>query len=40
MLGPGRNWIDASSVRADHTISKEVGMYYFEIEVIDKGERG
>ncbi|CAG8443072.1 6107_t:CDS:2 [Diversispora eburnea] len=37
---PGRNWIDASSIRADHPISNEVGIYYFEIEVIDKGERG
>ncbi|CAG8568280.1 10866_t:CDS:2 [Scutellospora calospora] len=37
---PGRNWIDASSIRTDFPVCPEVGLYYFEIKVIDKGERG
>ncbi|CAG8697084.1 8339_t:CDS:2, partial [Cetraspora pellucida] len=37
---PGRNWIDASSIRTDFPVLPEVGLYYFEIKVIDKGERG
>ncbi|KAF0361847.1 SPRY-domain-containing protein [Gigaspora margarita] len=39
-IGPGRNWIDASSIRTDFPVLPEVGLYYFEIKVIDKGERG
>ncbi|CAG8552873.1 3192_t:CDS:2 [Acaulospora morrowiae] len=40
LIGPGRNWVDAASIRSNNRISPEVGLYYFEITVIDRGHRG
>ncbi|CAG8448891.1 14315_t:CDS:2 [Acaulospora morrowiae] len=40
-IGPGVNiWRDAAAIRANHPIPSEVGFYYFEVNIIDKGSRG
>ena len=31
---------DAASVRADHPIPAQAGVYYFEVEVISRGQKG
>ncbi|CAG8502903.1 17536_t:CDS:2 [Acaulospora colombiana] len=38
--GRAKSWIDAASIRSDNYIPPEVGLYYFEITVIDCGHRG
>ncbi|CAG8515910.1 23480_t:CDS:2 [Cetraspora pellucida] len=38
--GPGRNWVDAASIRANHPIHPEIGLYYYEMTIIDRGDRG
>ncbi|KAF0538641.1 SPRY-domain-containing protein [Gigaspora margarita] len=38
--GPGRTSTDAASIRTNNPIPPEVGLYYFEITVLDKGEGG
>ncbi|RGB40136.1 concanavalin A-like lectin/glucanase domain-containing protein [Rhizophagus diaphanus] len=39
-IGLGRNIWDTGAVRANCPIPCEAGIYYFEMEVIDMGERG
>jgi hypothetical protein len=39
-IGLGRNILDTGAVRANYPIPFEAGIYYFEMEVIDMGERG
>ena len=39
-IGLGRNIWDTGAVRANCPIPFEAGIYYFEMEVIDMGERG
>jgi Ran-binding protein 9/10 len=39
-IGLGRDIMDTGSVRANYPIPFEAGIYYFEMEVIDMGERG
>ncbi|CAG8578737.1 6350_t:CDS:2 [Diversispora eburnea] len=38
--GPGRNWIDAASIRSNRFIPSEVGLYYFEMTITNCGQRG
>ncbi|CAG8735289.1 3503_t:CDS:2, partial [Cetraspora pellucida] len=38
--GLGRNWVDAASIRANHPIHPEIGLYYYEMTIIDRGDRG
>ncbi|CAG8577983.1 13547_t:CDS:2 [Dentiscutata heterogama] len=38
--GPGRTSSDAASIRTNNPIPPEVGLYYFEITVLDRGEGG
>ncbi|CAB4477966.1 SPRY-domain-containing protein [Rhizophagus irregularis] len=39
-IGPGQNDADAASIRANHSIPSEVGLYYFEVSIVDAGESG
>ncbi|CAG8562848.1 17073_t:CDS:2 [Dentiscutata erythropus] len=39
-IGPGRNWVDAASIRANYSIPPEVGLYYYEMTVVNCGDRG
>ncbi|GBC05384.1 hypothetical protein RclHR1_00620024 [Rhizophagus clarus] len=39
-IGPGQNDRDAASIRTNHSIPREVGLYYFEVNIIDAGESG
>ncbi|CAG8544250.1 7315_t:CDS:2, partial [Acaulospora colombiana] len=36
-IGPGRN---CASAKSNHPISSKVGIYYFEIEIIDEEDHG
>ncbi|KAF0356169.1 SPRY-domain-containing protein [Gigaspora margarita] len=38
--GPGTDLIEAVSIRANHHIPPEVGLYYFEMTIINRGDRG
>ncbi|RIA94774.1 concanavalin A-like lectin/glucanase domain-containing protein [Glomus cerebriforme] len=38
--GTGQNNDDAASIRTNHLIPAEVGLYYFEVNIIDAGESG
>jgi len=38
--GPGAEDSDAASVRADHCVPFGVGLFYYEIEVLNKGQNG
>ncbi|CAG8595385.1 5644_t:CDS:2, partial [Scutellospora calospora] len=38
--GPGITSSDAAAVRTNNPIPPEVGLYYFEITVLDRGENG
>ncbi|CAG8486459.1 9800_t:CDS:2 [Cetraspora pellucida] len=38
--GPGRTSSDAAAIRADKPIPPEVGLYYFELTVLNSGESG
>ena len=35
--GPGRN---AVAIRANNPIPRQCGLFYFEIDILDKGENG
>ncbi|CAG8724268.1 4383_t:CDS:2, partial [Racocetra fulgida] len=37
--GPGRTSSDAAAIRTNKPIPPEVGLYYFEITVLNSGER-
>ncbi|CAG8601628.1 2247_t:CDS:2 [Dentiscutata heterogama] len=39
-IGPGRNWVDAASIRANYSIPPEIGLYYYEMTVVNCGDRG
>lgn len=39
-VGPGKTDADAAAVRANHPIPPQVGIYYFEMTVRDKGRDG
>jgi hypothetical protein len=39
-IGQGRTDADAASVRSNHPIPSECGIYYFEIEIISRGREG
>ncbi|CAG8570101.1 26590_t:CDS:2 [Gigaspora margarita] len=39
-IGPGRNWVDAASIRANYPIPPEIGLYYYEMTVVNCGDRG
>ncbi len=38
--GPGDNDKDAASVRADHPVPFDVSLYYYEVQVVNKGRDG
>ncbi len=38
--GPGDADKDAASVRADHPVPFDVSLYYYEVQVINKGRDG
>ena len=38
--GPGNEFEDAASVRADHPVPADSGLYYFEVTVVNKGRDG
>lgn len=38
--GPGKSHKDAASVRSNHSIPQNCGIYYFEIKIISKGRDG
>ncbi|ORE22321.1 SPRY-domain-containing protein [Rhizopus microsporus] len=38
--GTGKDDIEASSVRANHSMKKQCGIYYFEVQIISKGIDG
>ena len=38
--GPGDEDKDAASVRADHPIPFDVSLYYYEVQVVNKGRDG
>ena len=40
LTGPGDEDKDAASVRADHPIPADVSLYYYEVQVIDRGRDG
>ena len=40
LLGPGDEGKDAASVRADHPIPSDVSLYYYEVQVINRGRDG
>ena len=40
MSGPGDEDKDAASVRADHPIPFDVSLYYYEVQVVNKGRDG
>ncbi|KAJ1517490.1 hypothetical protein HMI55_006914 [Coelomomyces lativittatus] len=39
-IGPGRTDTDAASIRANHSIPCQTGVYYFELEILSKGRDG
>jgi len=39
-IGAGQNDRDAASIRTNHSIPLEVGLYYFEVNIVDAGESG
>ena len=39
-IGPGDEDKDAASVRADHPVPFDVSLYYYEVQVINKGRDG
>ena len=40
LTGPGDEDKDAASVRADHSVPFDVSLYYYEVQVINKGRDG
>lgn len=40
MAGPGDEDKDAASVRADHPVPFDVSLYYYEVQVVNKGRDG
>ncbi|RHZ84509.1 hypothetical protein Glove_80g44 [Diversispora epigaea] len=38
--GPGRTNVHAAAIRANYPMPIEAGLYYFEVDIIDKGEFG
>ncbi|CAG8823351.1 16175_t:CDS:2, partial [Dentiscutata erythropus] len=38
--GPGRLNVHAAAIRANYPMPIEAGLYYFEVDIIDKGEFG
>ncbi|KAK9820291.1 hypothetical protein WJX72_008659 [[Myrmecia] bisecta] len=38
--GPGNSDADAACLKADHPVPADVGVYYFEVTVIDQGRQG
>ena len=38
--GPGDEDKDAASVRADHPVPFDVSLYYYEVQVVNKGRDG
>jgi len=38
--GPGDDDKDAASVRADHPVPFDVSLYYYEVQVVNKGRDG
>ncbi|RHZ83265.1 hypothetical protein Glove_99g165 [Diversispora epigaea] len=38
--GPGRNNSDAASIRTDHPIPRKAGLFYYEIDIMNKGDKG
>ncbi|CAG8827440.1 24845_t:CDS:2, partial [Dentiscutata erythropus] len=37
---PGVNDFDAAAIRANHSMPPRCGLFYFEINIINKGEDG
>ena len=40
LAGPGNEDKDAASVRADYPVPADLGLYYFEVTVVNKGRDG
>lgn len=40
MAGPADEDKDAASVRADHPVPFDVSLYYYEVQVVNKGRHG
>ncbi|RIA97846.1 concanavalin A-like lectin/glucanase domain-containing protein [Glomus cerebriforme] len=38
--GPGLSYIHVGAIRANHHVPPEVGLFYYEMDVIDKGTEG
>lgn len=39
-VGQGKNDSDAASVRSNHAVPPQCGLYYFEVEIVSKGRDG
>jgi len=40
VLGAGRDDTEAAAIRTDFPIPQECGLYYYEVEIINKGVGG
>ncbi|EIE90354.1 hypothetical protein RO3G_15065 [Rhizopus delemar RA 99-880] len=38
--GPGKDDVEASSIKANHSVKKQCGIYYFEVQIVSKGVDG
>ncbi|CAG8609520.1 6651_t:CDS:2, partial [Diversispora eburnea] len=39
-IGPGMNDSETAAIRANHSMPPQCGLFYFEIDIINKGEEG